>query len=559
MDESPLPQGWVWALVGELGRVTTGNTPSKKDPGNYGDYLPFVKPPELLDSVVSGASNGLSEKGTDLARVLPSDSVLVSCIGILGKTGINRVPVAFNQQINAITLADGLEPRYVFYYFQSTAAKGLLNRLASATTVTIVNKSKFKSIPVPLAPLPEQHRIVAEIETQFTRLDAGIAALKRAQANLRRYKASVLKAACEGRLVPTEAELARQEGRDCEPASVLLERILAERRAQWEELEWQKQIEKAQKRAAQARRKAQGLPSRIRDLAPEEWQDIPEAKYSKYLPKDDKWKAKYKEPVGPNMEDSPELREGWALATLNEIVGADGVFSDGDWVESKDQDPGGVVRLIQLADVGDGVYRNRSARFLTHEKALELRCTFLDPGDVLIARMPDPLGRACIFPGDPKRSVTVVDVCIMRTGSSGADHSWLMYTINSPAIRAAIARLQSGSTRKRISRRNLAKIELPIPPLPEQHRIVAEVERRLSVVQELEATVEANLKRAGRLRRAILKRAFEGKLVPQDPNDEPAGVLLERIQRTSKPVSRADGHRRKVGAPEETTHLPLDL
>ena len=89
-------------------------------------------------------------------------------------------------------------------------------------------------MPFPLAPLPEQHRIVAEIETQFTRLEAGVAALKRAQANLRRYKAAVLKAACEGRLVPTEAELARAEGRDYEPADVLLQRILAERRAKWE-------------------------------------------------------------------------------------------------------------------------------------------------------------------------------------------------------------------------------------------------------------------------------------------------------------------------------------
>ena len=88
-----------------------------------------------------------------------------------------------------------------------------------------------------MAPLPEQHRIVAEIETQFTRLDASVAALRRAQANLKRYRASVLKDACEGQLVSTEAELARSEGRDYEPAGVLLERILAERRARWESQE----------------------------------------------------------------------------------------------------------------------------------------------------------------------------------------------------------------------------------------------------------------------------------------------------------------------------------
>ena len=85
-----------------------------------------------------------------------------------------------------------------------------------------------------LAPRPEQDRIVAEIEKQFTRLDAATAALKRVQANLKRYRASVLKAACEGRLVPTEAKLARKEGRAYEPADKLLQRILRERRARWE-------------------------------------------------------------------------------------------------------------------------------------------------------------------------------------------------------------------------------------------------------------------------------------------------------------------------------------
>jgi type I restriction enzyme S subunit len=99
------------------------------------------------------------------------------------------------------------------------------------------------------------------------------------------------------------------------------------------------------------------------------------------------------------------------------------VFVDGDWVESKDQDPNGDVCLIQLADVGDGEYFNKSARFLTTSKARALKCTFLKEGDVLIARMPDPLGRACIFPADPKPTVTVVDICIVRPGRSRARSS----------------------------------------------------------------------------------------------------------------------------------------
>ena len=132
-------------------------------------------------------------------------------------------------------------------------------------------------IRVPLAPLPEQHRIVAEIETQFTRLDATVTALQRVQANLKRYRASVLQAACTGRLVPTEAELARAEGRSYEPADQLLQRILQERRTKWEA----EQL---------ANMKAEGK-----------------------VPKDDRWKSKYSEPVKPDTSELPELPEGWVM------------------------------------------------------------------------------------------------------------------------------------------------------------------------------------------------------------------------------------------------------
>ena len=116
------------------------------------------------------------------------------------------------------------------------------------------------------------------------------------------------------------------------------------------------------------------------------------------------------------------LPSGWQEVALEDLVGPDGIFVDGDWVESKDQDPQGDVRLIQLADVGDGEYRDRSERFLTSEKARELGCTFLEAGDLLVARMPDPLGRACIFPGDRRRAVTVVDVAVVRPAKPGGEY-----------------------------------------------------------------------------------------------------------------------------------------
>ena len=231
------------------------------------------------------------------------------------------------------------------------------------------------------------------------------------------------------------------------------------------------------------------------------------------------------------------LPVGWHWATIGALVGKDGVFTDGDWIESKDQDPNGGVRLIQLADVGDGVYLDKSSRYLTAKKSRELNCTYLNSGDVLIARMPEPLGRACIFPGDPKASVTAVDVCIVRTGENGTDHRCLAWLVNSPEFRRGVALLQSGSTRRRISRKNLATIPLPVPPLPEQHRIVAEIEKQFTRVDTSVAALkraQANLKR---YRTSALKAACEGKLVPTEAelaraegrDYEPASQLLERI------------------------------
>lgn len=232
-----------------------------------------------------------------------------------------------------------------------------------------------------------------------------------------------------------------------------------------------------------------------------------------------------------------ELPNGWVSATIPDLIGGEGVFVDGDWVESKDQDQTGDVRLIQLADVGDGRYVDKSNRFLTHAKAMELGCTFLKRGDVLIARMPDPLGRACIFPGDKKQAVTVVDVCVVRGSHKYFDHSWLMYFVNSSAFRADIHSLQSGSTRKRISRSNLSTLKLPVPPRAEQTRIVSKLEELLSDLDAGVAELKAAQKKLAQYRQSLLKAAVEGALTAQWREEqrvkntplETGAQLLQRI------------------------------
>jgi type I restriction enzyme S subunit len=149
------------------------------------------------------------------------------------------------------------------------------------------------------------------------------------------------------------------------------------------------------------------------------------------------------------------------------------VFVDGDWIESKDQDPDGDVRLIQLADIGIGSFINKSRRFLTEDTARRLGCTFLESGDVLIARMPDPIGRACVFPGIGQPAVTAVDVCIVRANPEVIESIYLVHFLNSADALRQISSKASGSTRQRISRSNLGTIEIPLPPLEEQRRIAA--------------------------------------------------------------------------------------
>ena len=146
---------------------------------------------------------------------------------------------------------------------------------------------------------------------------------------------------------------------------------------------------------------------------------------------------------------SEKIPEGWKLFSINNFLDAESLFCDGDWVESKDQDEEGINRLIQLADIGDGAFLNKSARYMNNAQFSKLRCTELKPGDILIARMPDPLGRACLFPNLNQRCATVVRFGILR--SPKANINWLMYMINSHGVRRQIESLSAGTTRTRIA------------------------------------------------------------------------------------------------------------
>lgn len=390
---------------------------------------------------------------------------------------------------------DNLDNSYLKYFLNQREFASFATRL-NAGDRPRVDFSQLAGYTFPLPPLAEQHRIVTEIETQFTRLDASVAALRRAQANLKRYRASVLKDACEGRLVPTEAELARVEGREYEPAAVLLERILAERRARWESQE--------------------------------------------------KRRGKYKEPSAPDASTLPELPEGWVWASLEALSELKGGVTKGQCYKS-DQALR-EVPYLRVANVQRGFLdlNNVSTIATSKENVSQLR---LNPGDVLFTEGGDrdKLGRGWVWKGEIEECIHQNHVFRARPCPDSVIPEFVSWWGNSFG-QDFFSRFGKQTTNlASINLTVLSQFPIPLPPFAEQVRIVAEVERRLSVAQQAEATVEASLARAERLRQSILKQAFSGKLVPQDPDDEPASALLERIR--AEREAEADAARAAKGKP----------
>ncbi len=319
------------------------------------------------------------------------------------------------------------------------------------------------NIPVP--PLDEQRRIVAEIEKQFTRLEAGVTALRRVQANLKRYRAAVLKAACEGRLVPTEAALARQESRPYEPASALLARILAEREAIHE--------------------RTQATATR---------------------------KRKYKEPILPAWPGSAQLPEGWTWATWDQVA----YSQNGRPFPSADYQINGfkLLRPGNLHVSGKVVWTKENTRCLPQHFANESPDLIVRGRELVMnltaqSLKDEFLGRVCLTHDDTE---CLLNQRLARLTPIIVLPKFALYLLKAWRFRRFVDGLNSGSLIQHMFTSQLAEFTFPLPPLAEQHRIVAEVERRLSVMEETEAVVTANLQRATRLRQTMLQRAFSGDL-----------------------------------------------
>lgn len=188
------------------------------------------------------------------------------------------------------------------------------------------------------------------------------------------------------------------------------------------------------------------------------------------------------------------------------------VFEDGDWIESKDQSSGG-IRLIQTGNVGNGIFKDRGekARYITEETFRKLRCTEIIEGDCLVSRLPDPVGRACILPDIGEKMITAVDCTIIRFDSKQITPNWFIYYSLSNNYQNEIEKQVTGATRQRISRKNLGLVSIPLPPLPEQQRIVSILEECFAAIEKSRKNAEQNLKNAKELFESYLQGVFENK------------------------------------------------
>lgn len=487
-----LPLGWEQTTLGAILPLNYGKGLTKKQRDSAG-----IVPVFGSSGIVGRHSQALTS----------GSSLIIGRKGSVGEVYYSPVPCWPIDTTYFYEETESTNLRFFNYLLKSLD----LGRLDKSTTIPGLSRDDYNPMQIAIPPFSEQCRIVEEIERRFSQLDAGVAALERAKANLKNYRASVLQSACEGRLVPTEAELARTEGREYEPADQLLTRILKERRAKWE-------AEQLAKMEAQGK-----------------------------APKDDKWKAKYKEPAGPDTSELPELPEGWVWARVEQLASfepnaiTDGPF--GSNLKTAHYTSAG-PRVIRLQNIGDGVFIDVATHISQEHYEILLKHR-IEAGDLVIATLGEKPPRACVIPPSIGPAIVKADCIRFHPERQLASSHYLNCALNAESTRTRMETIVHGVGRPRLNLGEIKAIALPIPPMDEQLRIVAEVEDRLSILDKLEVAIMANLKRAERLRQAVLKQAFEGKLVPQDPNDEPASALLEHIREERARKAEEEKVRRK--------------
>jgi type I restriction enzyme S subunit len=386
-----------------------------------------------------------------------------------------------------------IEPRFLFRYLTSKDGQDQILSNFKGSAQGGINLSFASSTSVSLAPLNEQHRIVAKLERLLQKVDACKERLDRIPAILKGFRQSVLATASSGRLTADW----RSSQTLIETAQVAIQNCLRAHRPAWETRGFQKFSGKGK------------------------------------VPKNGSWKKKYLSPKKPDTNRIPEFPVGWAYTTLSPLLTTNrlgiktGPF--GTLLKRYEHQAEGVP-VFGIENIGESRFIPGSKIHITKKKAEQLKAYDAKPGDVLISRS-GTVGQVCVVPngvGEARISTNLMRISIQPERML-PDILCILFK-GSEIVRDQISALCGGSTRDFLNRRILRSLIFPLPPLAEQEEIVRRIEVLFKVADRIEERYQKVKAYSDKLIQSILAKAFRGEVVPQDPNDEPASLLLERIK-----------------------------
>ncbi len=494
--EGKHPSGWLETTVGEvLFEIRSGYSSGKHNKAGAG--IPHLRPMNVspvgeiaMDDVryVSPSAGSLRLAKDDVLFTNTSSTVWV------GKTALVEKPGdwGFSNHMTRLRVADGMSPEFVARqlhylcmsgYFAFHCKKHINQSSVSGTQLA-------DAVPFRLPPANEQKRIAAKLRRLLNRERKLRQQLDELPELIRQYRAAVLEAACTGRLVPTEAELARKERRDFEPTSVLLERILVERRAKWEA------DQLANMRAAGKE------------------------------PKGDKWREKYPVPAEPTDHAGTHLPRGWTWASLEQLTDPTRVICYGILMPKAHVEDG--VLYVKVRDMKGDIINVASLQRTSPKIAAEYQRASLKTGDILLA-IRGTYGRVAEVPKELEGGNITQDTARLAI-SIPTDAAFVSWQLRSPRLQKYFQDVARGVAVKGVNIGDVRPAAIALPPLNEQKRIVTELGRRLTALKHIEAQITFGLEQTKDLRRSLFRQALSGKFVDQRRADEPAKELLARIR-----------------------------
>lgn len=525
-----LPNSWQWSTIGEIGIVASGGTPSTKEPTYWGGDIPWVSPADLTGynlKLISKGRKNITEEGLEnsSAKLLPKGSVLFSSRAPIGYTVIAKNPISTNQGFKNLIPTDSLNSDYVYHYLKG--AKHLAESMASGTTFLELSGQKFGQLPIPLAPLNEQLRIVAKIEELFSELDNGVENLKLAQNQLKVYRQALLKHAFEGKLT----EEWRKENNP-EPAEKLIERIKEERQARYEQelKDWKSAVKKWEKEGKKG--KKPGKQKRIPEIGV---------------------------PTADELNLLPQVPEGWQYIRINESVIdlnddiVDGPF--GSNLKNSDFTENGTVPVIGISNIDEGF--DKKIRYVTEEKFETIKRSAVYPGNILVAKIGSSYGKSGIYP--EWMPIGLIPANLLRINpAKHYSRNLLLHFLKGITFKLQLDKITKSTAQPAFNVTAFKNLLIPIMDVQEQNFLLDKIDEMISLIDNLESSIEDSLMKSELQRQSILKKAFEGKLVDQDPNDEPASELLKRIQEEKKKYLEEQKQQKKK-APKKTKKMKKTL